>query len=62
MVEKKEEKKEEKVIKTIVVESLPTQAYNRTVDDKGNEYDLITRDEAINEILEIARQLKKGLL
>lgn len=56
-------KKESKVIaKTLVVEQYPTQPVNKALDEKGNEFNLITRDEAMTEILEIARELKKGLL
>jgi len=64
MAEEKEvsNKKEVKVTKTLVVEQLPTQAVNKALDEKGNEFDLITRDEAMTEILEAIRQLKKGLL
>jgi hypothetical protein len=64
MAEEKEvsTKKEVKVTKTLVVEQLPTQAVNKALDEKGNEFDLITRDEAMTEILEAIRQLKKGLL
>lgn len=49
-------------LKTLVVEQLPTQPMTKAVDEQGNEYNLVTRDEAITEILEIARSLKKGLL
>jgi hypothetical protein len=55
-------KKEEKGSKTLVVENLPTQQINKAIGDDGNEYDLITRDEALTEILETVRSLKKGLL
>jgi hypothetical protein len=55
-------KKVEKVLKTIVVEQLPTQAVNKALDEKGNEFNLVTRDDALTEILEICRGLKKGLL
>lgn len=64
MAEEKEtkSKKEEKVVKTVVVEQLPTQTYSDVVNNKGEEFKLVTRDDALTEILEIARQLKKGLL
>ena len=48
--------------KTLVVEQFPTQAMNKVVDEKGNEFNLVTRDEALSEILEIARELKRGLI
>ena len=58
--EKKAEPKKE--TKTLVVEQFPTQPVNVINAEDGNEYNLITRDEALSEILEIARQMKKGLL
>lgn len=56
---KKEEKKE---IKTVVVAQLPTQSVTKARDEEGNEFNLITMEEAITEILERVRELKKGLL
>lgn len=55
-------KKEEKIQKTIVVAQLPTQPVNKATDEKGNEFNLLTVDEALTEILETIRALKKGLL
>jgi hypothetical protein len=61
-IKKVEEVKKEVAVKTLVVEQLPTQAMNKAVDESGNEFNLITRDDALTEILEACRQLKKGLL
>lgn len=58
MVEKKEEKKEGE-IETIVVEQLPTQAVSKVVDENGNEFNVVTRDEALTEILKGVRKLLK---
>ncbi len=60
--EKVAKKQDEKNIKTIVVDQLPTQPINRGRDEDGVDIALVTRDEALTEILEIARALKKGLL
>ena len=54
---KKEEKKA-----TVVVTELPQQPYRDVKDEQGIEYTLMTSNEALAEILDIARQLKKGLL
>ena len=61
MVEK-EVKKDESKVKTLVVAELPTQPMNKARDESGNEFDLMTTTDALTEILEIARSLKKGLL
>lgn len=54
-----EEKNEEK--KMAVVVELP-QVQTRTINDsEGNEYELVTLTEAVQEILEISRELKKGI-
>jgi len=60
-IEAKSSKKEDD-LKTLVVAQLPTQPTNRVKDDSGVEYGLITIEDAMTEILEIARQLKRGLL
>jgi hypothetical protein len=60
--EKTKVKKEDKGIKTLVVEQIPTQPVNKAMDENGNEYLLINRDDALTEILETVRSLKKGLL
>ena len=64
MVEEKEakSKKVEDSAKIMVVEQYPTQPTNKVVDEKGAEYTLITRDEALTEMLDILKQLKRGLL
>ena len=54
----KEEKKEESII---VVNELPQQAVRVAVDDKGKEHTLLTRDEALTEILITTRKLQKTL-
>lgn len=53
---------DDKQIKTVVVTQLPTQQVSKALDDKGNEFNIVTTEEALTEILEIARALKKGLL
>ena len=64
MVDKTEAKSKDKVeeIKTLVVAQLPTQPTNMVKDDAGVEYKLITQDEALTEMLDILKQLKRGLL
>ena len=64
MVEEKSDKpkKDDKVAKTVVVSQLPQQQVNKALDENGNEFNLVTIDEALTEILETSRQLKKGLL
>lgn len=61
--EEKEKKKERKKLnpKFIVVPELPNQPVNRIIGEDGKEYLLITRDEAIAEILEKVRKLDKLL-
>ena len=46
----------------VVLEALPSIQTRTVVDEKGNEFQAITRDEALSEILATVRQLKKGLL
>lgn len=55
-------KKEEKNVQIDVVEQLPMQPFRKGNDEKGIEHHFITRDEAIAEILEIVRAIKKGLV
>ena len=54
MVEKKEEK-------LLVVSELPEVKTRVVEGNDGNTYNLITENEAILEILEISRELKKGI-
>ena len=55
---KMDEKKEEKLL---IVTDLP-EVKTRTVEGSdGNTYNLVTTNEAIQEILEISRELKKGI-
>lgn len=61
-ITKESKKKEEKSTKTLVVRELPTQAMNTVTDDKGNDYSLMTVEEALTEILEIVKSLKAGVL
>jgi translation initiation factor IF-3 len=62
MAEEKTEKKTVKENKTLVAQQLPTQNVREVIDDKGDTYTVMTTEEALTEILDIARQLKKGLL
>jgi hypothetical protein len=62
MAEKKEVETKKEETKTIVVEALPTQAYNNVELQDGTKAALLTRDEALTEILDIVRQLKRGLI
>lgn len=55
-------KKEEAKIKDLVVPQLPTQEYRTFLDEDGKEVRLVTHDEALTEILETVRALKRGLL
>ena len=55
MVEK-EEKKQKKVL---AVAELPVETIRSYKDEKGNEYELILNQEAITEILETVREIKK---
>jgi hypothetical protein len=61
-IDVKSKKKEEESTKILVVAQLPTQPTNRVKDDAGVEYTLVTQEEALTEMLEILKQLKKGLL
>lgn len=55
-------KKEDKSVKTVVVAQLPTQPVNKAIDENGTEFNLVNIEDAMTEILETVRQLKKGLL
>jgi len=57
----KEAKKEETVKESVVVAQLPSEPV-RDMNYEGKDIHLITIEEALTEILEIARSLKKGLL
>jgi len=54
------EKKTEGSEKTIVVAELPQQPYNVVKDNKGNDVKLVTLTEAVTEILEAVREMKKA--
>lgn len=56
------EEKKEVVEKEVVVGELPTQQVNRVKGEDGVEYNLITTQEALQRILEIAKDLKRELL
>ncbi len=53
------EKKEETAL--LVVDELPKLPTRVVVGEDGKRYDLLTRDEALLEILETVRVLKKGI-
>lgn len=57
MTEKKEE-----VRKIAVVSELPKQSVKVVETEDGKKYDLVTQDEALTEILETTRELKKNML
>ena len=56
MVENKEEE-----INTLVVEQLPQVPQKEVVDNEGKVYNLLTRDEALTEILLGIRELRRKL-
>lgn len=60
MAEEKEEKKKDKPRETLVVNQLPTQQI-RTADLNEKTYDLLTTDEALTEILEHVRAVRKAV-
>jgi len=45
--------------KLLVVTELPTQKVNKAIGEDGNEYTLVTANEALKEILESVRDIKK---
>ena len=58
----KEETKEEKNKKgVLVVSELPTQQLRSLVDKEGTEYDVLTIDEALTELVNNIRQIKKSV-
>ena len=59
MAKDKEEKQETPTL--LVSEQLPSEMYN-TFERDGKKYIVLTRDEALAEILGIVRELKEGLL
>ena len=59
MTDEKPKKKEEPEI--LVVNELPTQPIRKVEGDDGKEYELITRDEAIKEILSKVKELHKNI-
>jgi len=63
----KEETKETSEVKitkdkTLVVKELPVEQLKKVIGDDGITYTLLTSEEAQTEMLDILRQLKKGLL
>jgi len=59
--EKKMERQEQTNAKTIVVPELPSREVRKFTDENGRECELITISEALTEILEHVRILKKSL-
>jgi len=58
----KEEKRKEEVITELrVLKELPTQEITKGKDDEGNEYEFVTTEEAIKEILIKIREIHKAL-
>jgi len=51
--------KEVKVKKLLVVPKLPTTELRNISDNEGNNYECVTIEEALTEILEIVRHIKK---
>lgn len=62
MEEKEKSKKEDVKARLVVVDTLPTQSISKVIDENGQEINLMTKDEALAELVETVRQLKKGLL
>lgn len=61
MAEDKEDEEKESEKEILVVQQLPTQQVTTAkVGDK--DYDLVTAEDALTEILKIVRELKKGLI
>ena len=58
----KEEKAEAKEKEILIVPELPQQTMKTAMDDKGNEYELMTIAEALNIMFKDIKDLKKGLL
>lgn len=53
--------KEKAVPKVLVVSKLPVSEYRELQDDKGETYQCVTTDEALTEILESVRVIRKEL-
>lgn len=53
---------EEKQKDIIVVNEMPKQEVTSIIDKEGKEYDLVTTEQALTEILQGIRKLTKGLL
>lgn len=65
MVEEVKEVKAKKevavAIKTLVVKELPSQQINKVKDDKGEEFNLMTTEEALTLILEKLTKIEKAV-
>jgi hypothetical protein len=57
-----EEKKETKESKVIVVSQIPQVEERKLVDQEGNTYDCITIEEAMSEIYNDIKEIKKSLI
>lgn len=57
-----EAKAEKAISKTVVVSQLPTEPIKKVIGEDGSEYELVTVEEALSEMLEISRLMKKSLL
>lgn len=61
--EKEVETKETKqTVIPLVLNELPTEPTRRVFDQEGKEYQVVTRDEALTEILQAVREIKKGVV
>jgi hypothetical protein len=56
------ENKEKEIEKTLVVKDLPQTQIRRVTGEDGNEYNLVTVEEAITEILEKITELSKAMI
>jgi hypothetical protein len=56
-----EQKKEEVVAETLVVEQLPQISQREVTTEDNKQYHLVTKEEALTEILILVRALKKSL-
>jgi hypothetical protein len=57
-----EEKKQEKEKNILVVTELPKREIKNFTDDKNEEFELITIDEALTEIYKSVRRLERALI
>ena len=57
----KEKNEERKGLKLLVTKQVPTQEVRRLKDDDGNEYEIMTEEEALTEILTMIRQIHSAL-